>query len=75
MVMVDMLSKEAYIVPFKSTHKTYEILEIFMRDILRFHGLPKEIESNKDTKLTSIFFKSHFQDLGTKLNFSMTNHL
>jgi hypothetical protein len=36
-----------------------------MREIFRLHGLPKEIVSDRDTKFTSNFWKSIFEDLGT----------
>jgi len=65
MVFVDKLSKETHTIPIKSTHRVNDIARIFMRKLFRLHGLPKEIVSNKDTKFTSNFCKSHFEDLGT----------
>jgi hypothetical protein len=48
-----------------------DIAKIFMREIFRLHGLPNAIVFDKDTKFTSNFWKSLFEDLGTKLNFSI----
>ncbi len=42
--------------------------------MVRLHGVPKKIVSNKDAKLTSKFWKELFAGLGTKPTFSMTNH-
>ena len=60
--------------PVKSTHKTDDIAKIFMREIFKFHGLPKAIVSDRDVKFTSNFWKGLFVDLGTKLNFSTGYH-
>ena len=58
----------------KSTHKTDDIAKIFMKDILKLHGFPKAIVSNRDVKFTSNFWKGLSADLGTKLNFSTSYH-
>jgi hypothetical protein len=52
MVMVDKLSKSAHFSPVKSTCKAIDIANIFMKEIFRLHGMPKEIVSDKDTKFT-----------------------
>ena len=54
MVVVDKLTKAAHFIPVKSTHKTDDIANIFMKDIFKLHGLPKAIISNRDVKFTSI---------------------
>lgn len=72
MVVVDKWSKKKKIIHVESTHKVDDIARIFMREILKLHGLPKEIVSNGDTKFTSNFLKSIFKDLGTYINFSTT---
>jgi hypothetical protein len=74
MVAVDKLSKEIHFIPIKSTHKIDDIARIFMREIFKFHGLPREIVSNKNTKFTSNFWKCIFVVFGTQLNFSIANH-
>ena len=55
MVVVDKLTKEAHFIPVKSTHKPDDIAKIFMKEIFKLHGLPKEIVSNRDVKFTSKF--------------------
>ena len=55
-------------------HKTDDIAKIFMTDILKLHGLPKEIVFDRDAKFTFNFWKGLFVDLGTKLNFSTAYH-
>ena len=74
MVVVDKLTKGAHFIPVMSVHKTDYIANIFMKDIFKLHGFPKEIVSDRDVKLTSNFWMGLFADLGTKLNFSTAYH-
>jgi hypothetical protein len=53
MVVVDKLTKAAHFVPVKTTHTTTNIAEIFMKEIVRLHGIPRTIISDIDTKFTS----------------------
>ena len=46
MVLVDKLTKETRFIPVKSTHKTDDIANIFMREIFKLHGLPEAIVSD-----------------------------
>ena len=41
MIVVDKLSKAAHFVPVKNTYKAANIAHIFMKEIFRFHGIPK----------------------------------
>jgi hypothetical protein len=55
MVVVDKLKKATHFVPMKTMHTSTNIVEIFMKEIARLHGIPREIVSNRDTKFTSNF--------------------
>ena len=55
MVVVDKLTKYAHFIPIKYTYKEINIVDIFMRDIFRLHGILKAIISNGDVKFTSKF--------------------
>jgi hypothetical protein len=73
-VVVDKLSKSAHFIPIKSTFKAINIAQVFMKEIFRLHGMPKEIVSNRDMKFTSNFWKSLMAGLDTKLLFRTTYH-
>ena len=45
-----------------------------MKQILRLHGIPKIIISDRDLKFTGNFWKSLFKGLNTTLNFSTSFH-
>jgi hypothetical protein len=74
MVVVKKLSKSTHFIPVKSTCKEIDVSSIFMKEIFRLHGIPKEIVYDKDTNFTSIFWKYLFVGFETKLLFSTTYH-
>ena len=55
MVVVDKLSKFAQFILVKSTHKVAHIVEIFLKEIFRLHGVPKIVIPDRDVKFTSNF--------------------
>jgi hypothetical protein len=69
MVVVDKLSKSAHFFHVKSTCKEIYISNIFMKEIFRMHGMPRDIISDRDTKFTSRFWKSFMASCETKLIF------
>jgi hypothetical protein len=71
MVVVDKLSNFAHFVPVKSTCKEIDIANIFMKEISRLHGMPREIVSDGDIKFTSSFWKSLMVGFETKFLFTI----
>jgi hypothetical protein len=55
MVVVEKLTKDAHFVPVKTMHTMTNIVEFYMWEISRLHGIPRTIVSDKDTKFTSNF--------------------
>jgi hypothetical protein len=43
MVVVDKLTKAANFIPLKLTHKENNVVDIYMKEIARLHGIPKTI--------------------------------
>jgi hypothetical protein len=74
MVVVDKLTKATHFIPLNTTHKVAHVVDIYMREVPRLHGIPKTIVSDRDPKFTSKFWKGLFKGLGTNLNFSTTYH-
>jgi hypothetical protein len=74
MVVVENITKVAHFIMVKVTHKETNIVEIYMREIARLHGVPKEIVLERDPKFTSNFWKGLLNGFGKNLNFSTTYH-
>jgi hypothetical protein len=71
MVVVDKLTKDVHFVPIKMTHTTYNIAQIYMREIARLHGIPKAIVSDTDTNFNSNIWWGLFKGFGTNIEFSI----
>lgn len=65
MVVVDRLMKVAHFILVNSTFSSSNVAWVFIRDLVRLHGVPKKVLSDMDSKLTSKFWKELFVGLGT----------
>ena len=74
MVVIDKFSKSTHFIPVKSTFKSINIVEIFMKEIFRVHGIPKMVISDRDVKFTSAFWKELFARINNNLNLSTSYH-
>jgi hypothetical protein len=74
MVVVDKITKASHFIPVKLTHKIANIVDVYMREIDRLHGIPKTIVSDRYPKFTSKFWKGLLNGFGTNLNFSTNYH-
>ena len=58
----------------KPTRTAITLAEVFMKEIVRLHGIPTSIVSDRDTIFTSRFWEALQRTLGTRLNFSTAYH-
>ena len=54
-VIVDRLTKSAHFLPFRVGQSTEVLADKYMKEIVRLHGIPVSIVSDRDTR-----FRSHF---------------
>ena len=74
-MVVDRLTKVVHFIPVKSAYSASDVEQVFTRDVVRLHGVPKNIVLDRDAKFTSKFWKELFAGLGTELAFSTTYHM
>lgn len=74
LVVVDRLSKYSHFIPLKHPFTARSIAAIFVKEVVRLHGIPESILSDRDPLFVSIFWKELFKLVGTVLKMSSAYH-
>lgn len=74
LVIVDKLSKMAHYIPTNINITAEGVAKLFFNHIVRYHGIPISIVSDRDTRFTSSFWQELWKLLGCKLNMSTAFH-
>lgn len=74
MVVVDRLSKSAHLVPLSHPYTARSVAAKFIEFIVKLHGIPKSIVSDRDPIFVSSFWRELWRLSGTKLCMSSAYH-
>ena len=73
-VNIDRLTKSAHFLPINMTYSLDRLVDLYIKEIVRLHGVPKEIISDRDSRFLSRFWRRLQESIGTKVKFSTTYH-
>ena len=73
-VVVDRLIKSANFLAIRTPDSILTLSKLYVREIVRLHGVPLSIVSDRDSRFTSRFWWSLQKALGTELRLSTTFH-
>ena len=73
-VIVDRLTKSAHFFAVKVTYNAEKLAKLYISEIVRLHGVPLSIISDRGTQFTSKFWKTLHAELGTRLDLSTAFH-
>ena len=73
-VIVDRLTKSAHFLPVRTDYSLDKLAELYIKEIVRLHGIPISIISDRDPRFTSRFWGKLQGPMGTRLNFSTAFH-
>ena len=57
-VIIDRLTKSAHFIPVNIRYSLEKLTQLYIRDVVRLHGIPASIVSDRDPRFTSRFWVS-----------------
>ncbi|KAL9267539.1 Transposon Ty3-G Gag-Pol polyprotein-like protein [Drosera capensis] len=73
-VIVDRLTKSSHFLPIKTSWSVDRLADIYVKEIVRLHGAPSSIVSDRDTRFQVRLWQGLQKAFGTRLNFSTAFH-
>ncbi|WMV19197.1 hypothetical protein MTR67_012582 [Solanum verrucosum] len=72
--VVDRLTRLAHFILIRIYYNAEQLAKVYVKEIVRLHGVPFSIISDRGTQSTSKFWRKLHDELGTQLTFSTTFH-
>ena len=67
--VVDRLTKSAQFLPVRTDYSLDKLAELYIKEIVRLHGIPISIISDRDPRFTLIFWGKNARGLGHSTEF------
>lgn len=74
LVVVDSFTKYAHFIPLKHPYTARSVAVLFFDQVVKLHGVPISVISDRDKVFTSLFWTELFKLVGTKLLLSSAYH-
>jgi hypothetical protein len=74
LTVVDRFSKYCHFIPLAHPYSAESVAQAFFTDIIRLHGAPQSMVSDRDPIFTSTFWRKLMRLMGTKLHMTTTFH-
>ena len=71
---MDRLTKAAHFLPVRTTHSAEDYARLYLKDIVRLHGIPISIITDRGAQFTAKFWKFFQEGLGTQVKLSTAFH-
>ena len=72
--IVDRFNKQVHFILVRKNINAKHMGKLFMHNIFKYHGLPSSIVSDCDPRMTGLFWRALFENMGTALKFSSAFH-
>jgi hypothetical protein len=73
-VVADRFSSMAHFIPCQKTSDTTHIVNLFFKEVIQLHSLPRSIVSDQDSKFIGNFWRTLWKKMGNNLLFSLAYH-
>jgi len=74
LVIVDRFSKMAHYIPSRKDVKAQSLARIFMHEVIRLHGVPEVLTSDRGPIFTSQFWRTFWEHLSSRLTHTTAYH-
>jgi hypothetical protein len=74
LVVIDRLTKVAHFIPMKQTSSVVDLFPLYIKEVVRLHGVSKYIVLDQNSKFIPKFWQSLHNTMGTKLDMSAAFH-
>jgi transposase InsO family protein len=74
LTVIDRFSKYSHFIPLVHPYSAESVAQAFFADIVRLHGVPQSLVSDRDPVFTSTFWRELMRLMGTKLHMMTVFH-